>query len=286
LLNLRPYGRIKTFAVQSTRGCPFICDFCSERLYLGGGFRCRPVEEVVEEIRRLPSRYLLFAESNFGGKRNYAMQLMEAILPLKRRWSTLWSLNLCADKEFMDLAQRSGLLHVNIGIESVDPNTIADMKKRQNKVNQYRTIFTDLRRRGISYSLNFIFGWDTESKAVFRSTLAFLREHKVPAAFFNVLTPEKGTAYFDRMQREDRIFDAREIGRWPRDRCHIRPSYCTPQELEENVQILYREFYSLPSMLARLPPPLSQASIASWVLNFSQRRMARAAAENRNFGTF
>lgn len=286
LLNLRPYGRIKTFAVQSSRGCPFICDFCSERLYLGGGFRCRPVEEVVEEVRRLPSRYLLFAESNFGGRRNYAMRLMEAILPLKRRWSTLWSLNLCADKEFMDLAQRSGLLHVNIGIESVDPDTIADMKKRQNKVDQYRTIFTDLRRRGISYSLNFIFGWDTESKAVFRSTLAFLRDHKVPAAFFNVLTPEKGTTYFDRMQREDRIFDAHEIGRWPHDRCHIRPSYCTAQELEEHVQHLYREFYSLPSMLARLPPPLSQASIASWVLNFSQRRMARAASENRNFGTF
>jgi hypothetical protein len=88
------------------------------------------------------------------------------------------------------------------------------------------------------------------------------------------------------MRREDRIFDVQEIGRWPHDRCHIRPSYCTPQELEDNVQHLYREFYSLPSMLARLPPPLSQASIASWVLNFSQRRMAHAAAENRNFGTF
>jgi len=286
LLNLRPYGRIKTFAVQATRGCPFTCDFCSERLYLGGGFRRRPVEEVVEEIRRLPSRYLLFAESNFGGKRSYAMQLMEAIVPLKRYWSTLWSLNLCADKEFMDLAQRSGLLHVNIGIESVDPNTIAEMKKRQNKVQQYQAIFTDLRRRGISYSLNFIFGWDTESKAVFPSTLGFLRDHKVPAAFFNVLTPEKGTAYFERMRRQDRIFDAHEIGRWPHDRCHIRPSYCTAQELEENVQHLYREFYSLPSMLARLPPPLSRASIASWVLNFSQRCMARAAAENRSFGTF
>jgi radical SAM superfamily enzyme YgiQ (UPF0313 family) len=286
LLDLKPYGRIKTFAVQSTRGCPFMCDFCSERLYLGAGFRWRPVEDVVSEIRRLPSRYVFFAESNFGGKRNYAMQLMEAVLPLKLRWSTLWSLNLCADTEFLDLAQRSGLLHVNIGMESVDADTIAGMKKRQNKVHQYQAILADLRRRGISYSLNFIFGWDTESKAVFRATLGFLREQRVPAAFFNVLTPEKGTAYFTRMQDEGRIFNADEIGRWPGEHCHIRPSYCTPQELEDSVQQLYREFYSLPSMLSRLPLPLTQASIASWVLNFSQRHMVQAALENRNFDTF
>jgi radical SAM superfamily enzyme YgiQ (UPF0313 family) len=286
LLSLRPYGRIKTFAVQATRGCPFICDFCSERLYLGAGFRCRPIEELAEEIRRLPSSYLLFAESNFGGKRAYAMQLMEALLPLKRRWSTLWSLNLCGDKEFMDLAQRSGLLHVNIGMESIDPDTIVSMKKRQNKAREYEAILTDLRRRGISYSLNFIFGWDTESKAVFRATSDFLREHKVPTAFFNVLTPDKGTAYFERMQRAGRIFALDDIGRWPHDRCHIQPAYCTPEELEANIQQLYREFYSLPSMLARLPLPVRQASIASWLLNLSQRRMARAASQHRNFGTF
>ncbi|HEV7924815.1 MAG TPA: radical SAM protein, partial [Verrucomicrobiae bacterium] len=286
LLNLRPYGMIKTYAVQATRGCPLACEFCSERLYLGGGFRVRPVPDVIEELKRLPSRNIFFAESNFGIKRKHAMELMEAFIPLHLRWSTLWSLNLCYDKEFLDLAQRSGLLHVNIGMESIDSQTIAEMRKGQNKTNRYKEVLADLRRRGISFSLNFIFGWDTETLKVFPDTLQFLEEQKVPVAYFNLLTPEKGTAYYDRMRQQDRIINESEIGRWPADFCHFRPLYCTPQELEQQVQGAHRKFYSLPSMLRRLPLPLSTASVASWVLNFSQRRVSACAAEENNFTAY
>ncbi len=283
LLDLRSYAPFKTFAVQATRGCPFVCDFCSERLYLGGGFRCRPVAEVVEEIKRLGARRIFFAESNFGGKPAYAMELMEAITPLRLRWSSLWSLHLCADRKFMDLAQRSGLLHVNIGMESLDPQTIASMRKRQNATDQYSQILRDLRRRGISYSLNFILGWDTETPAVFNTTREFLRRHKVPVAYFNVATPDKGTAFYDRMQRSQRILNADEIGRWPGQFCHIRPSFCSPQELEQQVQRLYQDFYSLPSMFSRLPLPVTEANLASWVLNLTQRRAARTVTEFGNY---
>jgi radical SAM superfamily enzyme YgiQ (UPF0313 family) len=200
LLNLRRYGLIKTFAVQATRGCPLACEFCSERLYLGGGFRVRPVQDVVEELKRLPSHNIFFAESNFGIKRRHAMELMEAIIPLRLRWSTLWSMNLCYDKDFLDLAQRSGLLHVNIGMESIDGQTIASMRKGQNKTERYHAVLSDLRWRGISFSLNFIFGWDTETREVFAHTLRFLEDEKVPVAYFNLLTPDKGTSFFDRMR--------------------------------------------------------------------------------------
>lgn len=283
LLDLRPYGLIKTFAVQATRGCPLVCDFCSERLYLGGGFRYRPVEDVVEECRRLPSRNIFFAESNFGGNRGHALRLMEALMPLKLRWSTLWSLNLCADKEFLDLAQRSGLLHVNIGLESIESETIAGMRKAQNKTQRYHEMLADLRRRGISFSLNFIFGWDTETRNVFPATFRFLEQEKVPVAYFNLLTPEKGTAFYDRMREQNRILNESEIGRWPGQPCHIQPRYCTPRELEQDVKQLYRQFYSLSSMVRRLPLPLSTPAIASWVLNFSQRHVAARPLEENNF---
>ena len=119
LLNLARYRPFRTFTVVSSRGCPFRCEFCSERFLLGERYRCRPVMEVIEEIRRCRSRSIFFGDSNFGGKRSHTMGLMEAMIPLRVRWSALWSSYLCNDATFMDLAQRSGLLHVNIGLESI-----------------------------------------------------------------------------------------------------------------------------------------------------------------------
>ena len=284
LLNMRYYRPFTTFAVSSSRGCPFRCEFCSERMLLGDAYRCRPVDEVIAEIKHCRAKSLLFGDSNFGGKRVHTMELMEALIPLKVRWSALWSSYLCNDEPFLDLACRSGLLHVNIGIESINPDTLNGMNKRFNKLSRYGEMLANLRRRGISYSLNFIFGWDGETEGAFRATQNFLHEHKVPVAYFNILTPVKGTPLHDRLQSESRIINSREIDRWPGQLCHIKPPYGTPEELERNVRKIYREFYSLPSILSRMPMPLTKASIASWVINFSQRRMARSV--NNNFDGF
>jgi radical SAM superfamily enzyme YgiQ (UPF0313 family) len=283
LLNLDHYRPFRTFTVVSSRGCPFHCEFCSERFLLGESYRCRPVPEVIEEIKRCGSRSLFFGDSNFGGKRSRAMELMEALIPLRLRWSALWSAYLCSDAAFMNLAQRSGLLHLNIGLESINPETLSGMNKTFNKAHKYSEMLADLRRRGISYSLNFIFGWEGELADAFQATLTFLHENKVPVAYFNILTPVKGTPLYERMKQEGRILHEEEIDRWPGQLCHIRPPHGTPAAFEDQVRRLYRDFYSLRSMFSRLPLPLSPSSIASWVINFSQRRMARAEQVHNNF---
>lgn len=283
LMNLARYRPFRTHTVVSSRGCPFRCEFCSERFLLGESYRCRPVPEVIEEIRRCGSRSVFFGDSNFGGQRSHAVELMEALIPLRVRWSALWPAYLCQDARFMDLAQRCGLLHLNIGLESINPETLASMNKAINKTQQYGEMLANLRRRGISYSLNFIFGWDGEPRSVFDATLEFLREHKVPVAYFNVLTPVRGTPFYERMKSEGRILDEKEIDRWPGQISYIRAPDGTPARLENQVRRLYRDFYSVPSMVSRLPMPLTRASIASWVINLSQRRMARAEQTHNNF---
>jgi len=286
LLDLRRYSLFKTFSVQTSRGCPFKCEFCSERFYLGEGYRYRPVKEVIEEIKASKARNLLFADSNFAGKTEHTMELMEALIPLKIRWSSLWSAYLCTNQKFMDLAQRSGLLHLNVGIESIDPDALEEMNKKINKVQQYEEILKNLRKRGISYSLNFIFGLDTEKKDAFRSTLAFLRQNRVPVAYFNILAPHKGTPLYERMRAENRIIDIQHIGRWPGSFCYIQPKHYSPEEVEEKVKKMYLDFYSYPSMLARLPLPLTKSNIASWVVNWSQRRIALGGGEADNFDDY
>jgi radical SAM superfamily enzyme YgiQ (UPF0313 family) len=282
LLDLKKYGPFKTFTMMSSRGCPMQCEFCSERLYLGGGFRVRPVEDVVAEVKACGSKNIFFGDSDFGGKRAHAMQLMEAMIPLKLRWSALWTSFLCYDDEYMDLAERSGLLHVNMGIESINPETLKGMNKKFNKVEKYSLMLGNLRRRGISYSLNFIFGWDNETLEVFRSTLDFLHKEKVPVAYFNILCPEKGTMFYERMKQEDRILRLEDIGRFPGEFCHLKPKNFTAEQMENRVQGMYLKFYSWKSMFQRLPMPVTQSNIASWIVNLSQRNLAQRSFGNYN----
>ncbi len=282
-IDMSLYGPFRTYTLQSSRGCPLVCDFCSERLYLSTRFRWRPHEEVVDDVLHTGSKNIFFGESNFGGKRGRAMELMEALVPLKIRWSTLWTSNFCNDDEFLDLACKSGLLHVNIGIESIDAETISNMHKGVNKTSLYAEMFQKMRKRGISFSLNFIFGWDNENHTVFDSTLKFLEKHRVPAAYFNVLTPTPGTSLYAKLKAEDRIINEEDMGRWPGQLCHVKLDWCTPVELEQNVQRMYREFYTFSSMARRLPLPTSKAAIANWVVNWGERRMARSATGNNDF---
>jgi len=273
----------RTYSVQSSRGCPFKCEFCSERFYIGDRYRYRPTEEIVDEVKRIKAKNVFFADSMFAGKKEHSMDLMEALIPLNIHWSTLWTTYLCRDEKFMDLAKRSGLLHVNMGMESISQETLASMNKNFNKVHQYDEILNNLRKRGISYSLNFVFGWDGETPDVFQATLEFLERHRVPVAFFYILSPHRGTPLYERMRQEGRIIDEKHMRRTPGNVCDIKPLYCSPEELEDNVQNLYDHFYSLPSMFRRLPLPVTKSNIASWILNISQRRMRRSERTLKNF---
>ena len=286
LLDLSKYGFIKTYSVQASRGCPFECDFCSERFYVGSRYRCRPVHDVIAEIRNTRARYIFFADSNFAGRPSHTAELLEALVPLKIRWSALWPAYLCCDGKLMDLAVKSGLLHLNLGMESIEPETLKGLRKIANKATQHEEILANLRKRGISYSLNFIFGWDTEKEDIFASTMAFLKKESAPAAYFNILTPHKGTPLYERMLAEGRIIDIDDIGRWPGIHCHIKPRYCTAAELEARVKAMYREFYSYPSMLARLPLPVKQADIASWIVNLEQRKISMEGDKAENFDRY
>lgn len=237
---------------------------------------------LIEEIKRCGSKNIFFGDSDFGGKQARAMELMEAMIPLKLRWSALWTSFLCLDNEYMDLAKRSGLLHINMGIESIDPDTLKGMNKRFNKVDKYSQILESLRKRGISYSLNFIFGWDNETAGVFRATLDFLEREKVPVAYFNILCPEIGTMFYERMKSKDRILRIEDIGRYPGEFCHLKPRNFSAEELEKNVQDMYLKFYSWKCMFQRLPMPVTQANIALWVVNVSQRKLAQRSFGNHN----
>lgn len=287
LLNPKHYVFYKPFVIQQSRGCPYSCDFCAERRLSGDfGYRDRPVEEVVEEIRKSGSRHIFFAASQFVGHKVRTTQLLEALIPLNIRWSALFSPRFGLDGKFLDLARRSGLLHVNMGIESISQDTLQTMHKSFNKSHSYDEMICNLNKRNISYSFNFVLGSDADDAGVFSATLRFLREHKVPAAYFNVMVPLRGTPLYDRMKQEGRIVDESNMERWAGVKCHFRPLQMTAGELVAGVKKMQREFYSLPSMLRRLRLPRTQADFASWSINLSQRRVALHADTMNEFSEY
>jgi len=283
LLSPKIFSRFPTYSVQTTRGCPYRCEFCAERYHLGEKYRMRPVDEVVEEIVRTGGKQIFFADSTFAGNRSRTMELMEKLIPLRIRWSTLWNTFRCLDKEFMKLAKRSGLLHINMGVESIKKDTLQDMNKRTTPADKLEEVVRILRNLGISFSFNLIFGWDTDKLEDFDATLDFLIRNKVHVAFFNVFSPHKGTKIYDRYLEEGRLIDPYNMGRWPGIIAEIYPKNYSPKELEENVLRLYREFYSWPSMLKRLPLPVTKPYIASWFMNLQERKLYKGNTHRANF---
>jgi radical SAM superfamily enzyme YgiQ (UPF0313 family) len=287
LLDPSKYVFYKPYVIQYSRGCTYVCDFCAERRLNGDyGYRCRPVEEVVADIKRCGSRHIFFAASQFAGDKAHAMELMEALVPLGIRWSTLLSAHFCLDTKFLDLARRSGLLHVNTGIESIEQKTLQAMHKGFNRVKQYEEVLRNLTVRGISYSLNFVFGSDTEEEDVFDTTLRFLSEQKAETAYFNILVPLRGTALHERFKAEGRLLDEENMERWPELSCHFRPLRYGPEELVRRVARIRRDFYTFGSAVRRLPIPYTQSHFAAWNLHFLQKKVANNLDSMRDFTEF
>jgi radical SAM superfamily enzyme YgiQ (UPF0313 family) len=275
LLNPRHFVFYRPFVIQQSRGCPYTCDFCAERRLNGDyGWRYRPTEEIVEEIKKCGSRHIFFAASQFVGHKARTMELLEALIPLKIHWSALFSPRFGLDAEFLDLAKKSGLLHVNMGIESISQSTLKVMHKDFNHSQSYADMIRNLNERNISYSFNFVLGADTDTLETFSSTLQFLQENKVPAAYFNLMVPLRGTPLYDRMKADGRMLDEPNMERWAGVRCHIIPLHMTGDELISEIKKLQREYYSWSKMLGRLRVPRSLSDLASWNVNLTQRRIA------------
>jgi radical SAM superfamily enzyme YgiQ (UPF0313 family) len=258
LLDLRRY-KLLNIPSQTTRGCPHACNYCEVTQVYGGRYRHRPVSEVIREIQEIQrltgSPFIYFVDDNFVANRGHAMAIMERLIPLKLVYGCLATVNLGNDPELLDLMQASGCLHVNIGMESISPESLAAINKKQNKIRDYERQFKALRDRGIGYSVNVMFGLEGDRPDIFDSTVDFLIRIKAPVTFMFILAPRPGTKVREQLLREDRIFDHR----WPQYcgyKAVYHPKHMTAERLEEEYWRAQRRFYSLSSILRRLTPRL------------------------------
>jgi len=264
-------------SLQATRGCPYLCDFCSVRRFFGGTYRYRPIENVIVEARSLRHKVIMFADDNIVGHPRYSQQLLEALIPLRKWWIGQASLAGLEDEAQIKLLAKSGCKGVLIGFESMSEDNIRASRKHQNRPADYLSIIRNLHRHGIAIWASFMFGFDHDDKGIFEQTVCFAIEAKFFSVNFPILTPYPGTALYERLKEEGRLTEERwwllenQGDRAP----HFHPRGMTREELREGWEWTWREFYSYTSILQRFQwefrPTLVNKAIY-FPFNFFQRR--------------
>jgi radical SAM superfamily enzyme YgiQ (UPF0313 family) len=246
-------GYIPVDVIQVTRGCPFRCEFCSVRKFFGDTYRLRPIPAVVEEVRGLHRRWIMFNDDNVIGNPSYSKELLQALIPLKKKWFGQASLSGLKEIENVELLAKSGCIGLFIGFESLSKTNMMRSQKYQNDPGEYREIIDRLHRCGITICGSFIFGFDDDDPSVFEETVSFAIRTKLFSAVFMLLTPYPETALYQRLKQERRLIQDRW---WLLERPEelappFVPKKMTGAALREGWKKAWKDFYSFPSVLKR-----------------------------------
>jgi anaerobic magnesium-protoporphyrin IX monomethyl ester cyclase len=204
--------KIKVVPMSTSRGCPFDCTFCSVTKMFGRKYRFRNNLKVIEEIEKLsrefPNRSFFFYDDNFTASSRRTKALLKEIL--KRRIAIRWSAQVRADvakdEKLIALMRRAGCFYLFIGLESINPNTLKDYKKRQT-VEDIEECIRILHEHDIRVHGMFVLGGDNDDLATINDTASFALRRDIDTVQFSILTPFPGTNLYREMISQGRIID-------------------------------------------------------------------------------
>jgi radical SAM superfamily enzyme YgiQ (UPF0313 family) len=263
--------------VQTTRGCPHQCDFCHVTHFFGKTYRCRPVDEVIEEVKRLEGDFLVFIDDNIAGNRRYAKELFTQLKPLKKKWASQASMTLTRDPELLKLAAESGCVSLFIGVESLSSENLKDVNKAFNQVHQFEEAMKAVHDHDIMVVAGLIFGLDHDDEGVFERTLRFCERNRIELPSFFLLTPLPGTPLFQRMESEGRLLH-KDWGQYNGATVVFKPRLMTEETLQRGFNWACKEAYSWGSIFKRVFHP-QQRFFTRVLSNVAYRRIAQRTPE-------
>ena len=277
-------------SVQTARGCPMDCEFCSVTAFNGRTYRQRPVEEVLDELEGLNCRDIFFSDDNilnYGKKAEQrAIQLFRGMVDraLKKRWVSQVGIDFGNNPKVLKWAKKAGCLGVFIGFESVNEESLEAMHKARNLklgVRHYKDVIKRIHDHGMGVHGAFICGNDGDRQDIFQRTIEFILDSKIDSATITILTPLPGTRLYARLRSEGRLL----VTNYPDDWKHydtaeavFRPKYMTPDELEEGVYQIYEHTTSKVTSLKR--------AFNSFIRTRNLPVTAIAYSLNRGLGSF
>jgi len=254
-------GKYFVETVQTGRGCPINCNFCSVTAFNGPRYRLRNLDSVIDEINAIKSKRIFIVDDNIvGAGRKYirrAKELFDRLQGSGKEWGAQTCLNIVEHDDLMASARKSGCRALLIGFESIDAVALNEMHKPVNlrpSTRNFREAIKKIHDHGIAIVGCFIFGTDTQDRDVFRRTVDFALQCEIDAIQMTLETPLPGTAFYRQMVAEDRLL----LTNYPNDWKHynivepvFRMKNFTPGEAYEGLLKAYEEVSSFRSSLVR-----------------------------------
>jgi radical SAM superfamily enzyme YgiQ (UPF0313 family) len=195
--------------VQTSRGCPFDCTFCSVTTMFGRKYRTASVDYVLEEImpyNENHKNFIFFYDDHFTANRKRTIELCEKMIKngFKLNWSAQVRADVAKDEELVKLMKEAGCYTLFIGFESINPESLIHMNKKQTH-EEIENAINVIKRNKIAIHGMFVFGFDEDTPETCKATIQFARKFNLESVQFLILTPFPGTPLHKQLEKENRI---------------------------------------------------------------------------------
>jgi radical SAM superfamily enzyme YgiQ (UPF0313 family) len=235
-------------STYATLGCKNSCKFCSIAAFHGGERHHRAVADVVREVSGFEERFFMFVDDNLTQDREYVVELLGGLRPLKKEWITQVSIEVAEDEALLGLMRDAGCIGLFIGLETFDDRALDAQDKGFNAPMKYAAAVDRVHRHGMFVEAGIVFGFDTDILDVFRATLAALDRIGIDAIQASILTPLPGTPLYDSMA--DRLVDT-DWEHYDYRHAVFVPRRMNTEQLQAGADWVIRDFYSLRRILKR-----------------------------------
>ncbi len=273
--------------IQTTRGCPLSCDFCSVHNFNGSKYRERPVKDVLDEMETIENERLFIIDDNLIGytkkSTDRAIDLFKGMISrgIKKDWYCQASLNIADNEEVLEYAAKSGCRMILIGIESEKVDQLHETNKKINLrigVNHYEEAFQRIHKHGISVLGALVFGLDSDSIEDIKNRTRFAIDSGIDAMQATIVTPLPGTALFKRLESENRLLYTNFPRDWERYHFHEvshQPIKMTSDELSAAMDECWRTLWDEKTVYRKMLKTLKQtknAKAATWAFTSNTER--------------
>ena len=192
--------------IQATRGCPIGCEFCRVPVFEGTTLRKKPIENVIEEIKSIPQKFLFFLDASLTLDPEYSKNLFNEMKGLGKKFCCCGNTDVLGrDDKFLKLAKEAGCILWYVGFETMSQEIIDKLGKKTNKVEEYPIVVQKIHEYKMAVSGSFIFGFDEETLDLYNRTHQAVNEWGIEIFETGILTPFPGTSLFNKMEKEGRI---------------------------------------------------------------------------------